>query len=153
MEFIQQFAHQTYKERATISESRETADPGLITQILMPMLEVNGTRLFPTIIRKRVRDDVCWTNGAEKPWRRCPFWLILRVAVHRHLSTLLGGELGRLQYKFLICLVLGQLLEDSIPVLDLELLVFLKTKLCRRIAKLEVEKDRVSKHRCFDYRF
>jgi len=54
-----------------------------------------------------------------------------------------------LQYKFLICLVLSQLLRDSIPSrensvpsLDLELLVFLKTKLCRRIAKLEVEKDR-----------
>jgi hypothetical protein len=127
-----------------ISENRDTVDPGLTTHILMPLLEVNGTRIYPKILRKRVRDDVCWTDGAEKPWRRCPFWLVLRVALQRHLSTLLDGELGRLQYKFVICLVLAQFLEDSTPHLDLELSVFLNAKLCRRIAKLEVDKHRVS---------
>jgi hypothetical protein len=121
----------------------------MITQILMPLLEVNGKRISPKILKKRVRDDVCWADGTEKPWRRCPFWLVLRVAVQRQLSTTLGGELGRLQYKFLICLMLAQFLKESLPILDLELLVFLKAKLCRRIAKLEADKDTVSKRSNF----
>ncbi len=115
----------------------------------MPLLEVNGKRISPKILKKRVRDDVCWADGTEKPWRRCPFWLVLRVAVQRQLSTTLGGELGRLQYKFLICLMLAQFLKESLPILDLELLVFLKAKLCRRIAKLEADKDTVSKRSNF----
>jgi hypothetical protein len=70
MEYIQWFAHQTYKERATISESCETVDPGLITQILLLLLQlqVYSMRVFPAILRERVWDDVCWvevqrTNG------------------------------------------------------------------------------------------
>jgi len=146
MESLAQFAPQSYKERAFISEIRETVDPGLTTQILMPLLEANGKQIFPTILKKHVRDDVCWSDGAVKPWRRCTHWLVLRVAVQRHLSTLLGGELGRLQYKFLICLMMEQFLVDAMiqqTNLDLESFIFFKTKLCSRLNKLEVEKDKV----------
>jgi hypothetical protein len=113
----------------------------------MPLLEVNGKRVFPPVLRKHVRDEVFW-DGAEKPWRRSPFWLVLRVAVEIHLSRILGGEVGRLQYKFLMCLMMAQFLEDSVNMFskspELELLALLKAKLCRRMAKLKVDKDRVS---------
>lgn len=108
----------------------------------MTLLEANGQRIFPTLLRKRVRDDVCWADGAEKPWRRCPLWLVLRVALQRHLCSLFGGERGRIHYKFLICLVLASLLDDSVEHLSPDQLHVLKAKLCRRLVKLEVDKQR-----------
>ncbi|KAI9734261.1 MAG: hypothetical protein M1834_002365 [Cirrosporium novae-zelandiae] len=141
---IKRFAAHTNKAGSFAFESRDTVDPSLITQMLMTFLEVNGHRIFPPLLRKRVRDDVCWTNGAQNPWRRCSFWLLLRVGIQRHLCTLLGSEVGRVHYKFLICLVLARLLEETLTHLNPELLAFLKAKLCRRLVKLEVDKDRAS---------
>ncbi|KAI9765237.1 MAG: hypothetical protein M1840_007729 [Geoglossum simile] len=144
-ESVKRFAARAGKAGSFAPESRDTVDPALITQMLMTLLEANGHRIFPPLLRKRVRDDVCWTDGAEKPWRRCTFWLVLRVGVQRQLCTLLGGELGRVHYKFLICLVLARLLIEGLDhYLNLESLAFLKTKLCRRLAKLEVDKERTS---------
>ena len=144
VESIKCFAARTNKAGSFAFESRNTVDPSLVTQMLMTLLEVNGHRTFPPLLRKRVRDDVCWTDGAEKPWRRCPFWLVLRVGVQRHLGTLLGGETGRVHYKFLICLVIARLIDETLDHLSPELLAFLKAKLCRRLVKLEVDKDRSS---------
>ena len=164
---LKHFTPRTQKQGTTVSESRETVDPGLITQALTYLLEANGTRVWPTILRKRVRDEVCWNEGAEKPWRRCPFWLVLRVAVQMQLSTALGGERGKLQYKLLMCQMTARLLEDCSNIVEeyvkalnrylgelkkkepprapeLELFVFLKTKLCRRIAKIKTEKEKAS---------
>jgi len=95
-ESIKRFAAHTNKAGSCAFESRDTVDPALITQMLMTLLEVNGSRAFPPLLQKRVRDDVCWSEGGEKPWRRCPFWLVLRVAVYRHLSVTLGGDVGRI---------------------------------------------------------
>jgi hypothetical protein len=141
-ETIKRFAARTNKAGSTAYESRDTVDPALITQMLMTLLEANGQRILPPLLRKRVRDDVCWTDGAEKPWRRCAIWLVLRVALQRHLCTLFGDEAGRVHYKFLICVVLARLLDDSLEHLSPELLHFLKAKLCRRLVKLEVDKQR-----------
>jgi len=143
-ELIKQFAAHTYKASSFAFESRDTVNPSLITQMLMTLLEANGHHLYPPLLRKRVRDDVCWTDGAQKPWRRCAFWLVLRVAIQRHLGTLCGNEEGRVHYKFLICLVLARLLRESVDLLSPESVVFLKTKLCRRLVKLEIDKDRAS---------
>lgn len=110
----------------------------------MTLLEVNGTRVFPPLLRKRVRDDVCWGEGGEKPWRRCPFWLVLRIGIHRHLSMTFGGELGRVHYKFLMCLMIARLIDESLYYLHPEILDFLNKKLSRRLVKLQVDKDRTS---------
>jgi hypothetical protein len=144
-ESIKRFAAHTNKAGSFAFEGRDTVDPALVTQMLMTLLEANGRRIFPPLLQKRVRDDVCWSEGGEggeNPWRRCPFWLVLRVAVHRHLSITLGGDVGRIQYKFLICLTLSRFLDECLGQIGLDLVVFLKTKLCRRLVKLEVEKDR-----------
>lgn len=115
----------------------------------MTLLEVHGYQVFPPPLRKRVRDDVCWTSGAEKPWRRSGYWLLLRVALGRHLSILHGDEAGRAHYKFLFCLVLARLIDEVLEHLSpelFELLAFLNAKLTRRIVKLEVNKGRASKN-------
>ena len=143
-ESIKRFGARTEKAGTSAFESRDTVDPSLITQMLMTLLEVNGHRIFPQSLRKRVRDDVCWTDGAETPWRRCPYWLVLRVGLERHLCTFHGGEAGRAHYKFLLCLALAGLVEEAIDHLSPESLALLNAKLTRRIVKLEVDKDRAS---------
>jgi hypothetical protein len=109
----------------------------------MPLLEAIGDSADVPKIRKRVRDDV-HIHKAELPWRRDPSWLVLRVATQRQLCLILGNECGRACYKFLICTVLAQLLDDCVGQLSSELTVTLRAKLCRRLAKLEMEKLRVS---------
>jgi hypothetical protein len=97
MESIKQFSAVTYKACAPLPEIRDTADPTLITGALMTILKVDGTYQDVMSLRKRVRDTVSF-NNAHKPWRRSAFYLILRVAVQRHLYKLLGVEKGRFYY-------------------------------------------------------
>ncbi|KAI1930837.1 hypothetical protein LOZ65_001413 [Ophidiomyces ophidiicola] len=140
IETLDEFAAKSQKAGATILETRDTTDPALITQFLMTLLETSGSRIYPSILRKRIKDDVCWDN-ADLPWRRSPHWLVLRVSVQRLLYLTLGDEIGRAQYKFLICALLARLLNDSANYLSTELCHFLKAKLCRRLAKLEVDRE------------
>lgn len=147
-ESVKRFAAQAHKAGSSVYESRDTVDPSLITQMLMTLLEAHGYQVFPPPLRKRVRDDVCWTTGAENPWRRSGYWLLLRVALGRNLCTLHGDEAGRAHYKFLFCLVLTRLIDEVLEHLSpelFELLAFLNAKLTRRIVKLEVSKGRASK--------
>ena len=101
----------TSKAGLSTVETRDTADPGLISSMLAALLEANGRRVSPTTLKKRVHDDVLW-NSADMPWRRLPFWLTLRVTLQRHLCDALGADRGRLEYKFLQCVIHLHLLKD-----------------------------------------
>ena len=140
---LQRFAARTTKAGASVIEVRDTTDPALLAQFLMPLLEATGNATDVVKIRKRVRDDVN-IQKAELPWRRDPSWLVLRVATQRQLCLILGNECGRICYKFLICTVLAQLLADCAGELSPELTITLRAKLCRRLAKLELKKSHVS---------
>ncbi|KAL4782195.1 hypothetical protein BJX76DRAFT_359187 [Aspergillus varians] len=143
-EYLDQFAIKVRKAGTEISEDRETPDPAIITQFLMTLLETNGERAccLP-VLRKRVNDDVRWEK-ARFPWRRSPFWLVLRVCVQRLLYLNLGSEIGRVQYKALMCLFLANLLSDCVKELNSEKYDLLKVKLCRRLAKLNTENEDLS---------
>ena len=143
MESLKRFEARSAKAKASVIEARDTTDPALVTQMLMPLLEAVGSSVDVPRLRKRVRDDVNIQN-AEFPWRRLPFWLVLRVATQRQLCLAFGNETGRACYKFLICTVLAQLLEDCAGKLAPELTMMLKAKLCRRLAKLEMDKTQTS---------
>jgi hypothetical protein len=134
-----------YSNSVDISEARDVTDPALITQMLMPLLDTLGDPIQVPKIRKRVRDDVNIDvdsgKGTIQPFRRHPFWLILRVAVERQLCLSLGDIEGRACYKFLICIVLAQLLHDAVGELRPELTLALRAKLSRRLAKLEQERS------------
>ncbi|KAG4430699.1 hypothetical protein IFR05_013818 [Cadophora sp. M221] len=142
MESLKRFEARSAKAKVSVIEARDTTDPALLTQMLMPLLEAVGSAVEVPKLRKRVRDDVNIQN-AEFPWRRLPFWLVLRVAIQRQLCLVLGNEPGRACYKFLICTVLAHLLEDCAGQLAPELTVMLRAKLCRRLAKLAMDKTRV----------
>jgi hypothetical protein len=139
---LQRFAARTRKAGASVIEIRDTTDPVLFLEFLMPLLAAIGIPTSVPKVRKRVRDDVQIYN-AELPWRRDPSWLILRVAIQRQLCLTLGNECGRACYKFLICAALAQLLEDCVGQLSPERTLTLRAKLCRRLAKMELEKSNV----------
>ncbi|KAI1761144.1 hypothetical protein GGR53DRAFT_506736 [Hypoxylon sp. FL1150] len=129
----------TQKANVSIPEARDTTNPALITQMLMPLLEALGSFYHAPVLRKRIRDEVN-VKDATLPWRRLPFWLTLRVAAQRQFCLILGNELGRIAYKFLLCLLLAELLEEATGKLSPDLVVTLRAKLCRRMAKLESER-------------
>ena len=138
VEPVKQYTATTLKAGSNAYESRDTTFPAIIGQLLITMLEVTGRTLTPTLTRKRVRDEVCWAEGAEDPWRRSPTWLVLRVSIQRILCSLLGPH-GTLHYKFFICSLMASLCHsfcnpDSFPA---DRLAFARTKLARRVAKLE----------------
>ncbi|KAK8175389.1 hypothetical protein IWX90DRAFT_469628 [Phyllosticta citrichinensis] len=89
---LKQFAARTKKSGSAVVEIRDTTDPAIITHMLMNLLESYGARAEPPVLRKRVRDDVCWSDGAEMPWRRCPDWLLLH-----NLRSKLARRLAKLE--------------------------------------------------------
>ncbi|KUI56442.1 hypothetical protein VP1G_03790 [Cytospora mali] len=145
MDTLSRLVAHTRKANADLSEVRDVTDPALITQMLMPLLETLGGPTQVPKLRKRVRDDVNIDfesgEGAIPPFRRHPFWLILRVAVQRQLCLSMGDIEGRACYKFIIATVLVHLLQDVFGQLRPELTLLLRAKLSRRLAKLEQERS------------
>lgn len=144
-ESIKEFAAHSNKAGLQTVEDRDTKDPALISSMLVALLKANGRLLEPVLLRKRIRDDVLWHNSAT-PWRRLPFWLIIRVAVQRHLlrqlcSSEINADRARVEYKFFVCLTLASLLDDVRNTTTPDRLSHIKAKLCRRLAKLDVEME------------
>ncbi|KAH9885947.1 hypothetical protein F4778DRAFT_798742 [Xylariomycetidae sp. FL2044] len=142
MESLYSLQASTRKANVSVTETRDTTDPALITQMLMPLLEALGSHFQAPLLRKRVRDEAN-IGGANLPWRRLPLWLVLRVAAQRQLGLALGSEQGRFAYKALMCLLLADLLKESAGSLSPDLVMLLRAKLCRRMAKLEMDHEEV----------
>ena len=141
MESLKHFQAHITKAQTSIVESRDTASPALVTHLLIPLLQAIGSPADANVLRlkKRVRDDAN-IEAAEFPWRRSPFWLVLRVYTQLQLQRSLGNEAGRACYKFLIIILLVELLSECPSQLAPELTMMLRAKICRRLAKLEQEK-------------
>ncbi|KAF9770212.1 hypothetical protein IL306_012268 [Fusarium sp. DS 682] len=140
------FSARASKGGQSIVEIRDCPSSALISEILMSLLEGIGNPVYPRRLRKRVRDDIV-LDKSEIPWRRSPYWLVLRVTLGRILSTLLEDTheaMGRVYYKFVVCAVLANLLRDCVGNLQPEMTLMLQAKLCRRLAKLESEKKAAS---------
>jgi len=143
LESIKEFAAVSHKARASAFECRDTVDPALITGMLMALLEALGSKNFPTLTKKRIRDDVCWTDGALMPWRRSPLWLVIRVGLQRALCFLLGGTLGTVHYKCFMAFLLSRLCETLTlsEVTPPEVLANTRSKLARRMIKIQAACD------------
>ncbi|ROT41910.1 hypothetical protein SODALDRAFT_347045 [Sodiomyces alkalinus F11] len=147
-ESFDRFASRAMKGGKSVVESRDFANPALISEMLMSLLEGMGQPVDDRIhkICKKVRDDVVLAS-AEIPWRRSPYWLVLRVALCRLLATLLShsdGRVARVYFKFIMCRVLADFLNESVGLLHPEKILMLQAKLCRRLAKLDSERSSAS---------
>lgn len=142
-ETFARFAAQAHKANRSVIEARDCPNPALISEMLMSLLEGLGGPANIRQLRKRDRDDVV-LGASEIPWRRSPFWLILRVTMRRLLSSFFdqqdGDAIGRVYYKYIICAMLANLLKDSAQELHPEMILMIRAKLCRRLAKLESER-------------
>ena len=136
-ESIKLFAGHSNKAGSLAFENRETVDPALITDLLMTTLQAYGKETSSQTIYKRVRDDVCWSSGGSGPWRRSPFWLIVRVCLSRHLRQLHGQYARPIYYKMILCIVLKTLIDDTAGRLHPGIMRLLNAKLARRLVKLE----------------
>ncbi|KAL7807758.1 hypothetical protein V8C44DRAFT_351181 [Trichoderma aethiopicum] len=152
MEEVHHVQARAKKAKVLVAEVRDTTDPALISQMLLSLLEAIGEYAPVPKLRKRVRDDVNFATNALFPWRRLPFWLVLRVAAQRHLHLALGKS-GRACYKLLMCIFFSELLDDAsaqlpsfgaLARLEPDLVITLRAKLCRRMIKLEKDKVDVS---------
>ncbi|EPE02597.1 hypothetical protein F503_06573 [Ophiostoma piceae UAMH 11346] len=143
-EHLSQFSASGQKAGIAVSESRNPGSPALIMNMLLAVIEALGSPAKVHVLKKRVRDDVVFRSGPGGtdpgcgPWRRHPFWLLLRVAVRRHLQLAFGVAAGHVAYKLLLSMVTANLLRDTIiqrkPVTTVDLVL---KKLCRRLAKIE----------------
>jgi hypothetical protein len=140
IESLKQFAAITFKAAAPMPEIRDTTNPALISGSMMSILEANGAIHNPKILRKRVRDSVSFQK-AKMPWRRSPFYLVIRVAIQRHLYRLFGPEVVRVYYKTIVAVFVSQLLEESLDIVPHEASHFLQRKSGRRLTKLEQVKS------------
>lgn len=125
-----------------IVEERQTADPALITSMLITLLAACGSPTEITTIRKHVRDDVPFAASTLRPWRRSPFWLVLRVAIQRQYYRVFGPRRGKAYYKFLTAIALERFADRSSHRLDTYKLHLTAAKLARRTAKLQFDKLR-----------
>ncbi|KAI0393574.1 hypothetical protein F5Y17DRAFT_466837 [Xylariaceae sp. FL0594] len=142
MEAIWNFQASTTKAGVSVGEIRDTTDPALISQMLISLLEAKGSTYQSPILHKRIRDDVNFSES-NLPWRRLPFWLVLRVAAQRQLCHLLGHELGQVAYKCLMASVLSDLLDEVVRRTSPHRIAVLRTKLARRMAKLEMDTEKI----------
>ncbi|KAF2669842.1 hypothetical protein BT63DRAFT_223145 [Microthyrium microscopicum] len=136
-ESVKRFALFALKAGTETYEKRESVNPALITSLFITMIEALGERVYPPALRKRIRDDVCWKEGLDLPWRRSGRWLVLRVGVLRQLTERLGAEPGRACYKLLFCIFMMKLLNDCVSEnLSIDLTNLVKAKFARRLSKL-----------------
>ena len=134
-ESVEKVLPQTKKAGTSIGDVKETADPVLVTDMLMAILAAVAEPYAPDTIRKRVRDDILCRPG-QLPWRRSSLWLTLRVTLQMILTRHLGAEQAMKHYKnFMVqflTTVAERLHQSS---LSSELSHTIAAKIARRISK------------------
>lgn len=80
----------------------DSEHPGMVTDLLANILAPRGKVLPGGALTKRTREE-CFYAGAGHPWRRTPFWIVIRVAIAHTLSHIFQPEDSRTQYKISCC--------------------------------------------------
>ena len=130
----------TKKSRRKQPEIREVADFRYVSELLGGILrgfteDVEGVASTTTYVTKRIDDHVLW-DKCLLPWRRCPYWLIIRVTLQ---TTLKEWKMdARYGYKVFTTFVLSRLLNRALSSnLSHDILFTMNAKLAIRVSKLE----------------
>jgi hypothetical protein len=123
-------------------ETRNVASPRYISEAIAGILRATqppgGPDIQTAYVTKRLDDHVLW-KSAEKPWRRSPLWLLLRVSLQTTLKE--RGLNGGSGYKAFLAFFMAQILKDAIynqgAPFTIDLLHFMNSKLGRRLVKME----------------
>jgi hypothetical protein len=131
----------TKKGGSMHTESRDTTSPRYISEMLAGIIRATqppyDDEIPKLFIKKRLDDHVLW-KSAEKPWRRSPLWLVLRVTLQTTLAEW-GLEDGN-GYKAFQAFLMGSILRDAVSMyprsFTSDLLYFANAKLARRLVKM-----------------
>ncbi|KAL8872321.1 MAG: hypothetical protein Q9174_002028, partial [Haloplaca sp. 1 TL-2023] len=135
-EMVGEMMPQSSKAGSQSAEIRDTCHPGLVTELLMTTLAAVGRPIQALQIEKHIRDDVLW-DDALLPWRRSPFWLLLRVSIQTTLLQDLEATEAILQYKNFMVFFLTDLLHKTSECMTADhRCKVLQLKIGRRSAKL-----------------
>ncbi|EWC47773.1 hypothetical protein DRE_02973 [Drechslerella stenobrocha 248] len=128
-QFTEETLSKSRKGGNDLSETRDTADPRYIIELLTGIMRGIGKEVETVnIITKNLRDEVNW-KSALSPWRRSGLWLVVRVG--------LQTTLGRDEYKFFMLRVIGAVLAQAIHSdIDSYSISCIRQKLARRAFKL-----------------
>ena len=135
-EEIEEMMPQSHKSGGRMGEIRDTAHPGLVSEMLMAILASLGNPAVCQQILKRTRDDVLW-DECLVPWRRSALWLAIRVTLQSTLIEALGPEKGTSEYKnFMVFLITEIASQASAANLPDDLCHIIAAKVARRVTKL-----------------
>lgn len=117
-------------------ETRDTAHPKFITEMLTSILRGIGQPVNIERLHKRIADDVVWKD-ANLPWRRSPLWLVVRVALQTTLDRSAEGQYYS-QYKAFMVFLMAEILEAALEQqLPSDILFVMNAKLSRRAYKMK----------------
>lgn len=119
-------------------EDRDTTDPKMVTELFMSFLRPMCVNVKNLQIQKNTRDEVMWHN-AKYPWRRSPFWLLVRVILQvafRRLSSQGDGF-----YKSFMIYFLSTIIDLSREIVPSEHIHVMSVKVARRLLKLNLSGD------------
>lgn len=119
------------------ADPHNTPHPGMITEMLTHILAAHGEIFQSKCTTKHTREQVYLCDGAKRPWRRSPLWLVIRVVITRALGYAFPLDMMRFHYKKFMLYFLAQIAakacREQIPHEHRHLL---SVKLARRLAKL-----------------
>jgi hypothetical protein len=105
-------AFQNSMATTSTADPRNSAHPGMITEMLASMLAASGELLPGGQITKHSREEV-YISSARFPWRRTPLWIVLRVAIERCLTYQLSIGDSRVHFKNFVLFFLTDIAKKS----------------------------------------
>lgn len=136
LETVEEMVPTAIKAGKRTPEVRDTAHPGLVTEMLMALLASLGKPLPANQIHKRIRDDAVW-DATLLPWRRSAFWLAIRVTLQTSLSQRLTPNMALRGYKNMMLVLLTKVMQESLMLkLPMDLCFIIQAKIARRSWKL-----------------
>ena len=137
MEVIDEMMPQSRKAGSTMAETRDTAHPGLVSDMLMAILASVGQSVQAQQLSKRTRDDVLWSDTLL-PWRRSPLWLAIRVTIQMTLYRMLLAKEGHIQYKnYMVWLMSTIATKARLEQKPADTCHVILAKIARRVHKLD----------------
>ena len=115
-------------------ENRDTTSPRIVTELLSSMLRGFGQLENVQGIKKNTREEVIWKDSAL-PWRRSPFWLLIRVSLQLAMRS---TDSQPDSYKPFMAFLMSRVLQEAVDIKDApsEMLAIMMAKVSRRMKKL-----------------
>ncbi|TDL21941.1 hypothetical protein BD410DRAFT_770925 [Rickenella mellea] len=131
VDVIEEAVPVTMKGRSNVVETRDSANPRFITELLVGILRGVGKPVEVKQVRKRIGDEAL-SEGVKIPWRRSSLWLVIRVALQTSLRSP-----NHAVYKSFMAFMLSDLLQLALHSdLESDLLFCMRAKVSRRLFKI-----------------